>query len=217
MRSRNETMARLRAQEDDLHTQNEELEIARLKLLEQDRLASLGLLSASVAHELNTPLAVLIGSIEKLAEEAQTPQAQARFARMLKMAQRLLKISASLIGFSRVRKEEMEPVYIQALIEEAWQIASIDERSRRLHFENLCDPMHAVVGNADRLLQVFLGPDLRDVEVVQDFLGSVVGALEYAVDAVFDDARRADDHRRGPAGDACGAGRAQETRGTCRK
>jgi signal transduction histidine kinase len=156
MISRNETMARLRAQEDDLQRQNQELEVARHKLLEQDRLASLGLLSASVAHELNTPLAVLIGSIEKLSEETQTPQTQARLARMLKMAQRLRKISESLVGFSRVRREDVEAVGVHALIEEAWQIASIDEKASRIHFENLCDPAHAVIGNADRLLQVFL-------------------------------------------------------------
>ena len=61
MRSRNETVAALRRQEDELAT-------ALRRLEEQDRLVSLGLLSASVAHELNTPLAVLNGSIEKLIE-----------------------------------------------------------------------------------------------------------------------------------------------------
>ena len=60
MRSRNATVAQLRRQEDHLAT-------ALRKLEEQDRLVSLGLLSTSVAHELNTPLAVLQGSIEKLA------------------------------------------------------------------------------------------------------------------------------------------------------
>ena len=61
MRSRNETVAELRRQEEELAT-------ALRRLEEQDRLVSLGLLSASVAHELNTPLAVLNGSIEKLIE-----------------------------------------------------------------------------------------------------------------------------------------------------
>src|SRR4029077_15571460 len=55
MRSRNETVITLRRQEDELAT-------ALRRLEEQDRLVSLGLLSASVAHELNTPLAVLHGS-----------------------------------------------------------------------------------------------------------------------------------------------------------
>ncbi len=61
MRSRNATVAQLRQQEDDLASALQRLE-------EQDRLVSLGLLSTSVAHELNTPLAVLQGSIEKLQE-----------------------------------------------------------------------------------------------------------------------------------------------------
>ena len=62
MQSRNDTVAELRRQED-------ELAAALRRLEEQDRLVSLGLLSASVAHELNTPLAVLHGSIEKLIED----------------------------------------------------------------------------------------------------------------------------------------------------
>ena len=61
MRSRNETMLQLRHNE-------EALEEALRKLEAQDRLVSLGLLAASVAHELNTPLTVLQGSVEKLAE-----------------------------------------------------------------------------------------------------------------------------------------------------
>jgi len=59
MRSRNATILDLRKRED-------ELEEALRRLEAQDRLVSLGLLSASVAHELNTPLTVLQGSIEKL-------------------------------------------------------------------------------------------------------------------------------------------------------
>ena len=61
MRSRNATIIELRKREEDL-------EEALRKLEAQDRLVSLGLLSASVAHELNTPLTVLQGSIEKLTE-----------------------------------------------------------------------------------------------------------------------------------------------------
>jgi signal transduction histidine kinase len=149
MLSRNETMRRLRQQ-------NEELEAARSKLLEQDRLASLGLLSASVAHELNTPLAVLQGYIEKFAENNPTPQNAERIARMLKMTQRLRRISESLVGFSRVRKEQYEPVGVRSLIEEAWHIASIDEKAGSVAFHNEAKPEDCVLGNADRLLQVFL-------------------------------------------------------------
>jgi len=167
MESRNETMARLRRQ-------HEELEAARAKLLEQDRLASLGMLSASVAHELNTPLAVLQGYIEKFSEAKHTPQEEERIRRMLKMTQRLRRISESLVGFSRVRKENMEPVHVASLVDEAWQIASIEEKASRVHFVNQCDVDHCVQGNPDRLLQVFLNLVRNAMQAAPERGGEIV-------------------------------------------
>lgn len=166
MSSRNEIVGRLRRQ-------NEELEGARRKILEQDRLASLGLLSASVAHELNTPLAVLQGYIEKFAEQSQSPQSEERLARMLKMTQRLRRISESLVGFSRVRREQNEPIAVRELIDEAWNIASIEEKASRIRFQNEAKPEDSVLGNADRLLQVFLNLIRNALQAVPDPGGEI--------------------------------------------
>ncbi len=166
MTSRNEIVGRLRQQ-------NEELDSARRKILEQDRLASLGLLSASVAHELNTPLAVLQGYIEKFAEDNQAPQSAERLGRMLKMTQRLRRISESLVGFSRVRREQNEPIAVRELIEEAWNIASIEEKASRILFHNEAKVEDAVLGNADRLLQVFVNLIRNALQAVPDRGGEI--------------------------------------------
>jgi signal transduction histidine kinase len=149
MRSRNETIRQLRHHEAELLQKNEMLE-------RQDRLASLGLLSASVAHELNTPLAVLQGSIEKLQETVEDPQAQERLSRMLRVTERLLRISESLVDFARVRKEAVGPVTVRTAVDEAWSLVAIDERAAGAHFENRIAEQVAVTGNADRLVQVFV-------------------------------------------------------------
>lgn len=170
MRSRNATVRELRQQErhleealealevtaEELKTKNAQLEAAKASLEEQDRLASLGLLSASVAHELNTPLAVLQGSIEKLSETVRDPLAQERLARMRRVAQRLKKISESLVDFARRRKQEMGLVPLRSLIDEAWSLVAIDEKSSQISFRNLVDERARVHGNADRLIQVFV-------------------------------------------------------------
>src|SRR6202162_6663178 len=119
MRSRNETVSALRRRED-------ELAAALKRLEEQDRLVSLGLLSASVAHELNTPLAVLAGSIEKLLETNPDSHTQERLARMQRVTHRLRRISESLVDFSRVRKTQMEPTALRPLIEAAWTLVASD-------------------------------------------------------------------------------------------
>ena len=96
MQSRNETVTALRNREDELDT-------ALRRLESQDRLVSLGLLSASVAHELNTPLAVLNGSVEKLIETTTDQPTLDRLARIQRVTQRLRTISESLIDFSKVQ------------------------------------------------------------------------------------------------------------------
>jgi signal transduction histidine kinase len=154
MRSRNETVAALRRQED-------ELAAALRKLEEQDRLVSLGTLSASVAHELNTPLAVLNGSIEKLIEteigkENRDAHAIERLERMQRVAQRLQRISESLVGFAKMRKQEVEPLAVRALVDEAWSLVAIDEKSAAVEFVNRVRAGDRVIGNPDRLEQVFV-------------------------------------------------------------
>lgn len=149
MKSRNASIIDLRKRED-------ELEAALRKLEAQDRLVSLGLLSASVAHELNTPLTVLQGSIEKLTETSSDPVTLERLARMLRVTQRIKKISEGLVDFSRVRKQHMEPVPLKHLVDEAWNLVELDEKAARASFANQVAADHVVTGNSDRLVQVFV-------------------------------------------------------------
>ncbi|PYT18090.1 MAG: hypothetical protein DMG59_05465 [Acidobacteria bacterium] len=149
MRSRNKTIAALRRQE-------EELASALRRLEEQDRLVSLGMLSASVAHELNTPLAVLNGSIEKLIETTRDPHTLDRLARMQRVTQRLRRISESLVDFAKTRNQQMEPLAVRPLVDEAWGLVAIDEKSSGVEFFNQVRPEDHVIGNSDRLVQVFV-------------------------------------------------------------
>jgi signal transduction histidine kinase len=149
MRSRNATVIELRKREEDLAE-------ALRKLEAQDRLVSLGLLSASVAHELNTPLTVLQGSIEKLTETSDDTATLERLARMLRVTQRIRRISESLVDFSRVRKQHMEPAPLRHLIDEAWALVAIDKKAAASRFANRVDAEESVYGNSDRLMQVFV-------------------------------------------------------------
>jgi len=164
MQSRNDTVSELRRQED-------ELAAALRRLEEQDRLVSLGLLSASVAHELNTPLAVLHGSIEKLIETTLATNNEQhtleRLARMQRVTQRLRTISESLVDFAKVRQQHTEPVAAHGLIDDAWALVAIDPRASGITFTNLVDPEERVVGNPDRLVQVFVNVLRNAVNAVE--------------------------------------------------
>lgn len=170
MRSRNETLARLRAQEDeleealrrveelaeDLGQKNRMLEAAKQSMADQDRLVSLGLLSASVAHELNTPLTVLGGSVEKLLETETGPSARNRLERIQRMTARLRAISASLLDFSRRRDGGRGEVVLRGLVDEAWSLVALHENAGRVRFVNQLGGRDRVLGDYDRLMQVFV-------------------------------------------------------------
>lgn len=163
MRSHNETLTSLRAREDelelvarDLRNKNQQLEAAKRHLEAQDRLVSLGLLSASVAHEINTPLAVLHGSIDKLLETNPDVHTRSRLERMQRVAERLRRISAGLLDFARTRRRGFEPVELRPLIDEAWQLVAIDDKSSGVFFENRVPAAQHANGNADQLIQVFV-------------------------------------------------------------
>jgi signal transduction histidine kinase len=174
MRSRNQTVAELRRRED-------ELEDALRRLEEQDRLVSLGMLSASVAHELNTPLAVLGGSIEKLLETSSDAHTLDRLARMQRVTQRLRRISESLVDFSKVRNTRMEPLAVRPLVDEAWGLVAIDEKSSSVEFVNLVRAEDQATGNSDRLVQVFV-----------NLLRNALNAIESASGRIEAHSRRAE-------------------------
>jgi signal transduction histidine kinase len=168
MRSRNEAVTELRSHE------------ARLEA--QDRLASLGMLSASVAHEMNTPLAVLHGSLEKLLETPSDAHARERLERMLRVTQRLRGISEGLLGFSRVRSHEMRSVALKTIVLEAWSLVAIDEKARSIRFTVDIPDEASVMANADRLVQVF-------VNLLRNAVGAVDGEGKVAVRAHRDGSR----------------------------
>ena len=109
-----------------------------------------------MAHELNTPLAVLRGSIEKLIETVDSPSTLRRLKRMQHVTDRLSGISAGLLDFSRPSREVNEPVTMRTLVDEAWSLVAIDEKASGIRFSNRVPEDTQVVGNRDRLMQLFV-------------------------------------------------------------
>ncbi len=176
MASRNKTIGELRAHEDDLLRKNLLLEEAKRKIESQDRLASLGLLSASVAHELNTPLAVLHGSVEKMLETVEGPAQFQRLKRMLRVTERIRQISEGLVDFAKGRKDHMECLVLLPVIDEAWTLVGFDDKAALVQFANHVDAAINVHGNSGRLVQVF-------VNLLRNALDAVQSGGEIVVEA----------------------------------
>ena len=88
---------------------------------------------------------------------------------MQRVTQRLQTNQREPGGFSKVRKQRMEPLAVRPLIDEAWSLVAIDEKVSGVEFLNSVRAEHRVIGNPDRLVQVF-------VNLLRNALNAIGGA-----------------------------------------
>ncbi|HZX94067.1 MAG TPA: GAF domain-containing protein [Myxococcales bacterium] len=104
----------------DLRTSYAELARTQKELIDRERLAALGELSASIAHEVRNPLGVIFNSVGSL-RRILKPQGDAALLLDIvgEEADRLNRMVGDLLDYSRPVQPALEPVPLRPLIEEA--------------------------------------------------------------------------------------------------
>lgn len=89
----------------------------------QDRMAAVGRLAASIAHEIRNPLAAMRGSIQMLRSEMDGDSEQAQLMEIiLRESDRLNRIVADYLNYARPRPAELDNVDISALVAETFKL-----------------------------------------------------------------------------------------------
>lgn len=147
------------------------------RLAQGDRLASMGMLAAGLAHEINNPLAYVLGNLEVLSvtlprlvglvrqlDEAQAEKTlgQGVLDSLLESVRdalegtlRIRKISRSLDTFARAEQVSLMSVELNRAIEAAAAMAHNEVKHRAVLVKEL-GPVPAVLGSDGKLAQVFL-------------------------------------------------------------
>lgn len=181
MRSRNESIRALREHESalaaafaeiervatDLKRKNHLLERAQQNLRDADRLASLGMMSAGIAHELNTPLAVLKGLVEKLHADPRAGMEPAQAGLMLRVVKRLERLGESLLDFARVRPPQTRPVRLRDLAEEAATLARLDREAGDIALSVTIPQGLQIECDGDRMVQVLVNLTRNAMDAVR--------------------------------------------------
>ncbi len=155
-----------------------ESERLRSKLLVSDRMASLGTLAAGVAHEINNPLAYVIGNLEVIADafanaggtwpaDAAPTELVDAIADATEGAQRVRDIVKGLRTFSRSEEEKRVPLAVTDVIEAAIRIVANQVRHRAQIVRELGD-MPSVIADNGRLTQVFINLLVNAAHAIPD-------------------------------------------------
>ncbi len=100
-----------------LEKANSDLLQARAETLHSEKMASIGLLAAGMAHEVGTPLASIMGYAELLTEDEPENSAIRDYAQRISQdCARIDRIVRGLLDYSRPRSSAVEPVDIRELV-----------------------------------------------------------------------------------------------------
>lgn len=126
------------------------------QLLLSERLASLGMLAASVAHEVNNPLASLMACLELAREEQMRPEDRHQaLGDALMCAERIRDIVRDIKVFSRPQDQQPGPLDVHRVMDSSLRMAR-HHIAHRAHIIREYGTIPMALGSETRLGQVFL-------------------------------------------------------------
>lgn len=149
-----------------IRMRDKELELANNKFIHASKLASVGELSAGVAHEINNPLAIILSEKQILADmEQQTDEIDSNFREQLlksllrisNQVQRCKRLTHNLLRFSRKTQSLINNVDIKILIKDVIELIEREAATSGVKLILELDPdLPTILTDSSQLQQVFL-------------------------------------------------------------
>lgn len=167
----------LRRLSNELQKQVEErtqqLDTQRMAMVNSSRLASLGEMSAGIAHEINNPLAVIDGTIRLISREistnSDTEKIEIYLGKVAKMVVRIKKIIDGLRAFSRDGSQEpLTNFHLDKFFNDISDLchANLSHKNVDIQFK-IEDPNSIIVGREVQLSQVMINMINNSADAVE--------------------------------------------------
>jgi PAS domain S-box-containing protein len=132
--------------------------LLQAKLAHAEKMATIGRLVSGVAHEVNNPLAAILGFTDLLLEDPAVPaSAREELQIILRETQRTKEIVQGLLSFARQRPAQREPMQVNAILRQTIKLRSYDFSSHGVEVsEEFDENLETAMGDPQQLQQVFL-------------------------------------------------------------
>jgi two-component system NtrC family sensor kinase len=132
--------------------------LLQAKLAHSEKMATIGRLVSGVAHEVNNPLAAILGFTDLLLENPEIPVgAREDLQIILRETQRTKEIVQDLLSFARQRPAQREPMQVNSILRQTIKLRSYDFASHGVQVtEEFDENLEMAMGDPQQLQQVFL-------------------------------------------------------------
>jgi two-component system NtrC family sensor kinase len=127
------------------------------RLLQSEKVATMGSLLAGVAHELNNPLAVVMGQSTLLGESTSDPASARRAQKILAGADRCVRIVRNFLALARQHPPERADVQLNRVVQEAVELLAYELRTGGVEVSlSLTEDLPTLWADAHQLHQVIV-------------------------------------------------------------
>ncbi len=159
----------------ELKERESSLKTAQEALVQSEKMAAVGTLSAGLAHEVKNPLSAVLGYAQLSKRKLDQPEALLKNLDIIENeTKRCNEIISNLMQFSRQEKGEYEQISVNEVVNKSMAIVDHQLSLKNVRLESeLADDIPQITGNANQLQQVLMNLMINAQHAIGDDGGTV--------------------------------------------
>lgn len=139
------------------------------QLRKTERIAELGTLASGMAHEIGTPMNVILGRAEYLMDRVTEEPVRKGLQTIITQVERITRVMNQLLAFARRKLPERTPVVLKEIVEDSLELFRERFGKSRVTVElSLDDDCPKVLADPDQMSQVFINLVMNAVYAMPD-------------------------------------------------
>ena len=147
-----------------------DLQNAQSNLIQSEKLATVGTLTAGLAHEINNPVAGLQNCIRRIQNDPNNLEQNKKYLAMMENAvDKIEKVVGNLLNFTRKQSGDFISISISEIIENSLLLVSHRLEKLRISVINNIPPnLPKIIGNKNQLEQVMLNLFINSIDSIEE-------------------------------------------------
>jgi signal transduction histidine kinase len=147
----------------------QEMQQTQMLMRRTDRLASLGSLTANLAHEIRNPLATLKTFLDLFPQRYRDKEFRGDFLKLTSSElDRITSLVTQLLSFARPAKPDVKKGDVNQVLEDVIHLITVEAKKRRITINMNLQEIRRALIDADQMKQVFLNIFLNAFEAIKN-------------------------------------------------